>query len=283
MAAFWFGMAGLACIGPWADLLLLPPIWRAAATSAGQASVLIPWHDKQIEVVVRRSPLTRRGEPPTLAVLSFCGRGDQAAQKRTDVDDLIDGKAVLYWTVNYPGYGATSGPTSLSVMGSCALHAYDALQHRHPTCPIVVSGFSLGTVPALYVAARRHVGGVVLQNPPVLRDVVMHHGWWNLWSLTLPIAESIPDELDSVDNASAADAPGVLITARLDEVVPFMEQMRISEAFAGPKSVVVLDAQHDRPLDSTQAANVMQSMHWLADRIRFDTAPRTLTDQRPPK
>jgi len=37
-------------------------------------------------------------------------------------------------------------------------------------------------VAALSVAARRPVAGLVLQNPPPLRQLIMgHYGWWNLW------------------------------------------------------------------------------------------------------
>ena len=91
---------------------------------------------------------------------------------------------VEFWGVNYPGFGGSTGPAHLSAMGPAALTAYDALRaEAGADRPILVFGTSFGTVVALCVAARHpEVAGVVLQNPPPLRQIILRAwGWWNLW------------------------------------------------------------------------------------------------------
>src|SRR5437899_673838 len=77
--------------------------------------------------------------------------------------------AVEIWAVNYPGFGGSSGPAQLRLIPSAALAAFDALQSKAGTRPIIVFGTSLGATVALHVAAHRNVHGIVLHNPPPLR------------------------------------------------------------------------------------------------------------------
>ena len=79
---------------------------------------------------------------------------------------------------------------------------------------IFVTGRSLGTAAALYVAAHRPVAGLVLQNPPPLQSLILRrHGWWNLWLLAGPIAMQVPADLNSLRNAPKVTAPAVFVLA----------------------------------------------------------------------
>ena len=100
--------------------------------------------------------------------------------------------------------------------------------------PIIVEGFSLGSVPALHVAANRPVAGVIVQNPPPLRQVVLrHHGWWNAWLVAGPVAMSLPKEVDSIANAKRCRGRAVFIIAENDEVISSSLQREIFDAYAG--------------------------------------------------
>jgi uncharacterized protein len=113
-----------------------------------------------------------------------------------------------------------------------------------------VLGQSLGTTAALYVAANRPVAGVVLSNPPPLRQLIWkNYGWWNLWLLATPVALSIPSELDSLKNGSRVTAPAVFVLAGHDTIVPPKYQEQVYAAYAGPKRAIRVAAiDHNDPL-----------------------------------
>src|SRR5260370_10667466 len=122
--------------------------------------------------------------------------------------------------MNYPGCGGSTGPQRLSRIGPAALTAFDELERHANRQPMVLSGASLGASAALHIAAHRPVAGLILHNPPPLRQMILRQfGWWNLWLLADPIALQIPRDLDSVSNAKAIHVPAIFLLADKDEVV----------------------------------------------------------------
>jgi pimeloyl-ACP methyl ester carboxylesterase len=110
----------------------------------------------------------------------------------------------------------------------------------------VVYGNSIGTTVALHVAASRPVAGTVLQNPPPLRRMILErHGWWNLWLIALPVALSVPGDLDSVASAESVRAPGVFVTSQDDDTIPPSYQDHVFEAYAGPKQRLFTAGGHN--------------------------------------
>src|SRR5688572_19878411 len=176
-----------------ADTLILPPTpppYYAQGTNR-RTFVRDGFH---LEAFTARPPASAN-EPPRAYVLRFTG-GD-ASGSAAFTATRSNPRPVEVWVVNYPGYGASAGPRKLRTLAPAALAAFDQLKSIAGDHPIFLEGFSLGTVPALAVAARRPVAGVVLQNPPPLRELILdRHGWWNLWMLAGPIALQIPPELD---------------------------------------------------------------------------------------
>lgn len=228
---------------------------------------MLPAANGQVEVWIRKSALIDSGKRPALRVLCFCAQGFQAQSKGWDVLDLADDVPMEFWTMNYPGYGSTTGPSKLSLIGPCALANFDAMRKIDNT-PIVASGYSLGTVPALYVSARRDVNGVMIYNPPLLRDMFLRQGWWNLWAIAWPMSLAVPDDLNSAANAAATRAPGVLISSTLDNVAPFTFQQRIINEYGGPKNTLIFQAGHSDPFTAQQSQHVKDALHWLVQRLR---------------
>jgi len=257
----WVGLAVFATAAPLADWLVLPPRLAPPPEAEDQVRREFPFGAGRVEVWERRGERLAAGALPALRVLCFCGQGDRAQQKRWDVMDLVEGVPILFSTVNYPGYGGTTGPSRLSRLGPCAVAAFDAISDGK--CPVLVSGYSLGAVSALYVAARRPVAGVVVVNPPALQEMFLGQGWWNLWSLALPAASAVPAELDTVKNAGDSKAPGVVITSAADEVVPYSLQRRVAEAYGGRKRVLITSRGHDLVLDERLKAEIRAQLRWL--------------------
>ena len=181
------------------------------------------------------------------------------------VAEAWSGNAVELWGVNYPGSGGSDGPVELSLVSSDALGVYDALKIRAGARPIFIQAASFGTTAALCVAARRPVAGLVLQNPPPLRQLILgRYGWWNLWLIAGPLAAQVPDELDSLANAAHCRAPAVFILSGSDNTVPASYQQRVVDSYAGPKRVVAMPAAgHDTPLAGEAADALKNGKQWM--------------------
>jgi pimeloyl-ACP methyl ester carboxylesterase len=154
------------------------------------------------------------------------------------------------------------------------LAAYDALRARAGAArPVLVFGTSLGTSAALCVAARRpDVAGVVLQNPPPFRQIILRGwGWWNLWLVAGPAALAIPSEIESVPNARACHRRAVFLLSQQDEVVRPRYARLVLGAYAGEKRVIRLPgARHNSPLDAAETRALHADVAWL-----LAAAPRT--------
>lgn len=230
-------------------LILYPSTQGIPLPGLSRLEVEVP-NAKPIEVWTGRSPAIAASGEPEAYCLEFVGnasRGEEMAYYSAgEWGDL----PVEVWGVNYPGYGGSAGPARLESIPPAALAAYDALAKRANGKPIFLLGQSLGTAAALHVAASRPCAGVILFNPPPLKQLIwQRHGWWNLWLLATPVALSIPSELDSLANATRVKAPAVFVLAGSDTVVPPKYQEKVFAAYAGPKRAIrVADIDHNDPL-----------------------------------
>ena len=248
-----FGASGCA------DRFVLPPVPHPAPND-GSPSEKIRYRDGAVEAFHAHSPGAEAAEPEAF-VLRFSGDAGGAAKFFAS---RWQHRSVEMWVVNYPGYGGSTGPRSLDALARASLATYDDLRKRAGDRPIILDGFSLGTVPALHVAANRPVAGLILQNPPPLRQVILGHGWWNVWILAGAVANGVPKEFDSLANAKRCDAPAVFLIAEKDRSIPPPLQRRINETYAGEKRLIVqAGADHADPLDAATEARLLDAMDWL--------------------
>lgn len=231
---------------------------------AGLDRRVVVVNGKGVEVWTARSPGAAERDPAAY-VLYFGGNGDRADRWLRAVADGWGARPIVAWGMNYPGYGGSDGPTRLAAVAPDALAVYDALRAAAGGKPIFLDASSLGTTAALCVAARRPVAGLLLHNPPPLRQLILgHYGWWNLWLLALPVSMQIPDELDSVANAARCTAPAVFILAGADTVVPPGYQRKVVDAYAGPKRLIDMPgAGHNSPLPREAAAQRDRDLDWM--------------------
>jgi pimeloyl-ACP methyl ester carboxylesterase len=250
----------IAC-GGCADQLILPPAPKPIQ-AGGASGGILSHQGRSIEAFAARS---REGVEPRAFVLRFTG-GDAAGAAKFTASRWAP-HPIEARVVNYPGYGGSSGPRTLAAMAAQSLDAYDELRRIAGARPIFVEGFSLGTVPALCVTARRPVAGVIVQNPPPLRELMVgRHGWWNLWLLAWPMSLQVPRELDSVANASVSTAPAIFLVAERDGTIPLEYQRKVADAYAGPKRVIVQrGADHVAPLSAQEEQELKEGMGWMMD------------------
>lgn len=255
----------IAC-SPIVDRLILHPS-NDPVELAGNERLPVPWRGGEVEVWTTRTPEAERAgsDGPQAYVLAFIGNADRAEYAAVRTAEQWHGRPVEVWAVNYPGFGGSTGPARLSSIPDSSLAAYAALRRQAGEKPIFLSGLSLGTAAALYVAANRPVAGMVLHNPPPLKQMILgRFGWWNLWLIAGPAALHIPSELDSVANARRATAPAVFLLADADEVVPPAYQRRVADAHAGEKRLVRLPGAHHNDLPEGEAAvEERAGVEWL--------------------
>lgn len=229
--------------------------------------VTIAAADKRtVDLYRRRQPATTM--PADAFALEFIGNADRAESIASLAFVEWGDRRVESYALNYPGYGQSTGPATLKGAADSGLIAYDWLRARAGDRPIYVVGTSLGTTVALHVAAERpDVAGLVLTNPPPLRQLIRgRFGWWNLWLLAGPISWGIPGELDSLANSARCHQRAIFMTSGRDEVVPIAYQRRVVDAYAGPKQVTVsADARHNTGIDA-------EGERWLATQIEWLTA-----------
>jgi pimeloyl-ACP methyl ester carboxylesterase len=251
------------------DQLILFPTTNAIKTQ-GAARRMIAFENGQLECWTAKSRLAQKSGRPEVYILRFYGNADRADRWVALEAEMWNERAVELWGVNYPGFGGSTGPARLKRIASAALAAFDALRSEAGDSPIVIFGASIGTAPALHVATQRPVAGLVLHNPPALRQIILYqHGWWNLWLLAGPVAAQIPRELDSVSNAKAVHAPAIFLLAEQDEIVSPRFQQLVVNAYAGEKRIIHLrGAHHNDPIEGTALTELDGGLDWLLPRTR---------------
>jgi uncharacterized protein len=246
------------------DHLILFPT-RTPINAGGAVRRTIPFENGQLEVWTAQSNLARSKGSADIYVLRFYGNADRAERWPVAEAEMWNDRAVEIWGVNYPGFGGSTGPARLSKIVPAALAAFDELKLHAADRPIVPFGTSIGATAALRVGAHRPVVGLILQNPPPLREMILRRfGWWNLWLLAGPVALQIPKDLDSIANAKAVHAPAIFLLAENDEVVPPHYHKLVVGAYAGEKRVIPLpSAHHNDPIEGTALAELNNALGWL--------------------
>jgi pimeloyl-ACP methyl ester carboxylesterase len=247
-------------------LILFPTTNRIDAGAAIRKTV--PFQSGELEIWTARSALADRSSGPEIYVLRFYGNADRADRWVAAEAGMWNNRAVEVWGMNYPGFGGSTGPARLAQLGPAALTAFDELKKIAGDRPIVVFGASLGTTTALHIAAHRKIAGLILHNPPALRQIILRQfGWWNLWLFAGPMAQKIPADLDSVANARAGHVPAIFLLAENDEIVAPKFQRLVVDAYAGEKRIIPLPgAGHNSPIDDAALANFYQALDWLVPR-----------------
>jgi pimeloyl-ACP methyl ester carboxylesterase len=246
------------------DRIILEPSRHGIAVPHKQRK-LVSNADGQLEVWVHRAGTGGNGSDPDLYVLKFPGTASRAEDSTGWVESCWPELCVEIWAVNPPGYGGSSGRPSLRHIPSMASLALDELKANVSGRPLLIAGGSLGCVSALYLAANYKIDGLLLQNPPALRETIdAQSGWWHFAWARSAIARQIPEVLDSIGNAEEARVPAVFLVAEQDRIVPARVQQQIIEAYAGPKQVLNRPgADHDTPLGENDLQQLRSLATWL--------------------
>ena len=134
------------------------------------------------------------------------------------------GFAVLAW--DYRGYGTSEGAPSERTLYSDGQAVYDYLVRELKTPPerILVFGRSLGSVPAVDLAARQPVAGLILEG-----------GLTSGQRVLLPFPLFPFDRFRNLERMGRVRCPVLVIHGTADEVIPFRHGEALFRAAREPK------------------------------------------------
>ena len=114
---------------------------------------------------------------------------------------------------HYPGYGRSGGSPSQASFYAMALKLYDTVAPRHRRIDVI--GRSLGSGVAVYLAAHRPIGRLVLVTP---YDSITALGQQRY--PIFPVRLIIKDPFESLRYAPAVKASALVLLAEHDRIIP---------------------------------------------------------------
>jgi fermentation-respiration switch protein FrsA (DUF1100 family) len=175
-----------------------------------------------------------------LAVLFLHGNAGNVSHRLGKLETLRDlGVAVLM--LDYRGYGASQGSPDEPGLYRDADAAYDWLIGRGlAAADVVLYGESLGGTVATELAARRPVGGLVLESTPSsILGVARHHYPF------VPIKALLSARYDALSRIGRVSAPILILHSPEDEIVPFVMAEEMRAGARAPVRLVRLRGGHN--------------------------------------
>ena len=184
----------------------------------------------------RLSALYRANPQARYTVLLSHGNAEDLGDNLEFLAEVHEaGFAVLAW--DYRGYGTSEGSPSEKTLYSDEEAVYNYLVGELKTPPerILVLGRSLGSVPAVDLAARQPVAGLILEGGLVSGQSVL-----------LPFPLFPFDRFRNIDKIGRVKCPVFIIHGTADTVIPFRHGETLFRAAPEPKrNWWVQDAGHN--------------------------------------
>lgn len=195
-------------------------------------------------------------------VLFFYGSNEDLAHEAIRLAWLRDTFHVNAVCFDYPGYGYSSGAIDATALRAAALQEFDFVQARNAQskAAVVVYGWSIGTAPAIHVAAERKVAGVILQAPPASAEEMVrwssrHDVPWYAHGVVKIKAD--PDIARFYEGAAAiatVASPLLVLQGELDDVVPIEQGREVFRASPSlQKEFVEVPGAHHNDLRVSKA------------------------------
>lgn len=178
-------------------------------------------------------------------VLYFGGNAEEVSWMIEAVG--VEAPNASWLLIDYRGYGQSEGSPSEKALVADALALYDhaAKLPGVDSKRIYAFGRSLGSGPAVALAAERGLAGLVLVTPfDSLVAVAKRYYWY------LPVDWMLKHRFDSIKLAPRLRTPLLCLIAERDEVIPAVHAERLFEAWGGPKRKLLLPGANHNTTDS---------------------------------
>lgn len=175
---------------------------------------------------------------------------------RADWIERMTGLPANVLAIDYRGYGRSDGEPSEAGLYADAEAAYRHLVARGERAErIILLGESLGGGPAVELASRLPVGGVILMGPFTgARDMASR-----VMPL-LPVRWFMRTRFDNLARIGSVEAPVRIIHSRDDEIVPYEMAERLFAAAREPKTLVTLEGAGHNDMIGIRAPEVLSAI-----------------------
>ncbi len=133
--------------------------------------------------------------------------------------------------MEYPGYAGIKSATSERIIFTAAISAYRKIRTMNKNAVVHVSGYSLGTASASYLAANCSVKSLVLAAPFTSFSEVgktLLPGMGYIVDMAL-----VGHEYKSISWAAMISAPTLIVHGKDDTTVPFSQGETLSKSIRG--------------------------------------------------
>jgi hypothetical protein len=180
------------------------------------------------------------GEPagtPRGVMVFFVGNGEDL---RSGVHwaALWAGYELASVVVEYPGYGDSDGSPGVEQFLAAAevAAAFGGERARAIGGPLLAGGTSLGSFPAVHLAATGRADRLFLRAPPsTLEAAARRHYPW------LPVGWLLRHRFDNLARAGLVRCPTFVLHGDRDSIVPMALGAELARAFAGPCEFVAAE------------------------------------------
>jgi abhydrolase domain-containing protein 17 len=156
---------------------------------------------------------------------------------------------------DYQGYGTSQGKPTEAGAYADESAAYDHLtvNLRTPPARIVILGRSVGSGPAVHLAARRPVAGLILQSPFVSAFRVLTR---------IPVLPF--DKFPNYKEIGRVRCPVLIIHGTRDSVIPIWHGQRLFELANQPKQFVAVPGADHNDLDMVAGSSYPKAIQSFA-------------------
>ncbi|CAK6692368.1 alpha/beta hydrolase [Synechococcus sp. CBW1107] len=240
----WLGWAGWLALGYGGVSLLVFLTQRSLIYFPQPAAD--PSGRLELQVEGKRVLVAHRPHPGPRALIYFGGNAEDVSLTRAELAALLPDTAL--YLLHYRGYGGSEGRPSEAALRADARALYAHVAERHSAVTVV--GRSLGTGPAVHLAATRTVQRLVLLVPfDSLLAVARGAMPW------LPLDLLLLDRWDVAAEAPLVRAPTTIVAAAVDRVVPTRHAVALHRAFQPGVAELILvpDLEHNTPILNSAA------------------------------
>lgn len=240
----WFSGAAWLALGYGAVCLLMGTSQRSFIYFPEPAAD--PTNQLTLQVEGTQVRVAHRPHSGPRALIYFGGNAEDVSLTRAELAALRPDTAL--YLLHYRGYGGSEGSPSEGAIRADAQALYALVAQRHRA--ITVVGRSLGTGPAVHLAATQPIERLVLLVPfDSLLAVARGAMPW------LPVNLLLQDRWDAAAEAPRVRAPTTIVAAANDTVVPVRHAQALHRAFQPGMAELVVepDLEHNSPMLSAAA------------------------------
>ncbi|HKO04745.1 MAG TPA: alpha/beta fold hydrolase [Candidatus Acidoferrales bacterium] len=196
---------------------------------------------------------------------------------RADVYRFLRGLPANVFALEYRGYGRSEGAPSEQGIYRDADAAYEYLVRERGIPPrrIIALGQSLGTAVAAELAARRELGGVVLEAPFPSARALARRIYWFVPGLGWLIRSRFETSQNLERASRSFSNPLLVIHCTRDPVIPFALGKEVYDRAPQPKSFLAIPAECHEEAALVDPQGVRTQLLIFLKQVREDRTRRS--------